>query len=148
MDREERLRRRREQYRVRRSRETAEEREQRLEARRVRERRQRAMISTEHRQMLLQQRREARHRIAENQPLEIPSVDDPFVVSKVTEFYNHLYGLSMVKCSICSEQFPNIQVNSAGSCKRCATDKHIPKLYSALNNMDPGAVPVELSVSI
>ena len=31
--------------------------------------------------------------------LKIPSVDDPFVVSKVTEFYNHLYGLSMVKCT-------------------------------------------------
>ena len=53
--------------------------------------------------MLLQQRREATHRtesIAENQPLEIPSVDDPFVVSKVTEFYNHLYGFSMVKCTL------------------------------------------------
>ena len=67
------------------------------------------MISTEHRQMLLQQRREATHHIAENQPLEVPSVDDPFVVSKVTEFYNHLYGLSMVKCSICSERYMDPQ---------------------------------------
>ena len=60
-------------------------------------------VSTEQRQMLLQRRREARHRtesIAKNQPLEIPSVDDPVVVSKVTEFYNHLYGLSMVKCTL------------------------------------------------
>ena len=38
--------------------------------------------------------------IAENQPLEIPSVNDPFVISKVTEFYNHLYGLSMVECTL------------------------------------------------
>ena len=98
MDREERLR--REQYCGRRNRETAEEREQRLEARRARERRQCAMMSTEQQQMLLQWRREARYcteSIAENQPLEIPSVDDPFVV---TEFYNHLYGLSMVKCTL------------------------------------------------
>ena len=61
------------------------------------------MISTGQRQMLLQWRREARHHtesIAENQPLEIQSVDDPFVVSKVTEFYNHLYWLSMVKCTL------------------------------------------------
>ena len=46
----------------------------------------RTMMSREQRQMLLQWRREARHcteSIAENQPLEIPSVDDPFVVSKV-----------------------------------------------------------------
>ena len=57
MDGLERLRRRREQYRVRLSRETVEEREQRLEARRARERRRRAMMSTEQRQMLLQQRR-------------------------------------------------------------------------------------------
>ena len=57
MDGLERLRRRREQYRVRLSRETAEEREQRLEARRARERRQHAMMSTEQRQMLLQRRR-------------------------------------------------------------------------------------------
>ena len=59
-------------------------------------------MSTGQRQML-QWRREARHHtesIAENQPLEITSVDDPFVVSKVTEFYNHLYGLSMVKCTL------------------------------------------------
>ena len=65
---------------------------------RERERCRRAMMSTEQRQMLLQRRREARHRtesIAENQPLEIPSVDSPFVVSKVTKFYNHLYGLCM-----------------------------------------------------
>ena len=61
------------------------------------------MMSTKQRQMLLQRRREARHRtelIVENQPLEIPSVDDCFAVSIVTKFYNHLYGLSMVKCTL------------------------------------------------
>ena len=47
MEREERLRRRREQCRVRRNRETAEERESRLEARRAHERCQHAMMSTE-----------------------------------------------------------------------------------------------------
>ena len=76
-------RRKREQYRARRNRRKLQK-EQRLEARRARhsERRRRTMMSTEQRQILLQWRREARHRtesIAENQPLEIPSVEDGFL---------------------------------------------------------------------
>ena len=54
---------------------------EKAEVRRARERR--AMMSTKQRQMLLQRIREARHHtesIEENQPLEIPSVDDRFVV--------------------------------------------------------------------
>lgn len=54
----------------------------------------------------------------------------------------------MKKCSICLEQFPNLKIDSSGSCKRCSSDKYIPKVYSALNNMHPGSVPSELSVSI
>ena len=91
MEREERLRRRREQYRARRDRETAEERESRLEARRARERRRRAMMSTEQREILLQRRREARNR-SEPTPEspthsnEILSPNDPFVISKMSQF--------------------------------------------------------------
>ena len=96
-----------------------------------------AVMSTQQPQMLLQQTkvRLQSENVVGSRPrcTKVPSPDDPFVV----EFYNHLYGLSMVNCSIYSEEFPNIQVNSAGDCKHCATDKHIPKLYSALNNMDP-----------
>ena len=51
MKREQRLR--REQYRARRNRETAEERESRLEARTAHDRRQNAMMLTEQRQILL-----------------------------------------------------------------------------------------------
>ena len=76
MDREERLRRRREQYHDGTELQKLQKRESRgwKEGEHVRCRR--AMMSTEQRQMLLQWRREARHRtesIAENQPLEIPS---------------------------------------------------------------------------
>ena len=49
--------------------------------------------------MLLQRRREAKHRtelIEENQALEIPSVDDRFVVSIVTKFII----ICMVKCTL------------------------------------------------
>ena len=80
---------------------------------------------------------------------EISSFNDPVIVNKITEFYNDLTTtLEMKKCSICSEQFPNLKTDSIGSCKRCSMDKHIPKVYSALNNMHPGPVPSELSVSI
>ena len=60
---------------------------------------------------------------------------------------SHVGLAGMAKCSICEEWFL-IQVNSAGSHKHCATDKHIPKLYSVLNSMDPGPVPVQLSVCV
>ena len=62
MDREERLRRRREQFHARWNRETAEERKLKLEARRACERCQCTLVSTEQWQMLLQQGRKARHR--------------------------------------------------------------------------------------
>ena len=65
IEREERLRR-REQYRARRNRETAEERESRLEARRACERCQNAMMLTEQLQILLQQKRQARNHSVAN----------------------------------------------------------------------------------
>ena len=64
MERKERLR--KEQYRARRNRETADDRESRLEARRACERHQNAMKSTEQRQILLQQKRQARNRSVAN----------------------------------------------------------------------------------
>ena len=108
MERKERLRRKREHYHVRRNKKTAEERGLRLEARRACERHQQAMMSTEQWQMFLQQRRRARNcseSLAECQPHynEILSPDDPFVISKMPKFYNHLNRLSMMNCSICPE---------------------------------------------
>ena len=78
MDTEERLRRRREQYRVRQSRETAEEKESRgWKQGEHCERRRRAMMSTEQRQMLLQRRREA---------IDIAPTDDE--IPYITAFYH------------------------------------------------------------
>ena len=34
----------------------------------------------------------------------------------------------------------------SAECQRCSRDKHIPKLYSSANNMDPGPIPSELQV--
>ena len=55
----------------------------------------------------------------------------------------------MEKCDVCLEKFLSSSVRYiAGEsvCLRCARDKHIPKLYSAANNMAPGPVPCELQV--
>ena len=39
-------------------------------------------------------------------------------------------------------------MTSAGSeCVRCARDKHCPKSFSSVNNVDPGPIPKELMVS-
>ena len=45
------------------------------------------------------------------------------------------------------ERFPNMFITDSGSCKRCDNDKHIPKLFSAGNNMNAGSVPLEPTVS-
>ena len=138
MEREKRLGKRREQYHARRNRETAEEIESRLEVRRACERHQHPMMLIEQRQILLQWKRQARNHsepIAVHQPHcnKILSPDDPFVISKMSEFYNHLNGLSMMKCFVYSERFPNIRVNSAGSCKRTGHEALGQRILLALS---------------
>ena len=80
------------------------------------------------------------------QPQRLPQLN-PDVIAKMRDFHNDMAALQAVKCLICFERFPSISVNEIGSCKRCHNDKHIPKLFSAANNMDPGIVPPELMVS-
>ena len=98
-------------------------------------------MTSECRQALAQQRREGYSRnTLQNAELqhsthcqEIPSFDDPFIVNKITEFYYHLTTLEITKYLICSERFPNLKLNSTGSCRCCSTDKQILKVYSAVN---------------
>ena len=59
-------------------------------------------------------------------------------------------SLQMSMCITCRERFPGLtlQMTPSGTeCLRCVRDKHSPKTYSSLNNMDPGPLPHELSVS-
>ena len=50
---------------------------------------------------------------------------------------------------ICCKQFPGLKVNShSGECLSCSRDKHVPKLYSSENNMNPGPVPQQLQVNM
>ena len=63
----------------------------------------------------------------------------------MTEFHKNLMRLEAVQCLLCLES--TLKVNEAGVCACCNGDKHVLKLYCAQNNMDPGPVPTELTVS-
>ena len=157
---ENRHRRQREQYRRRCDRETEEQRQVRLERCKDHDRQRCATMRTEQRHALLSQRRESYRRSKCNEiessaslsaqntnRYEIPTFNDPFTVSKMTEFHKNLMRLEAVQCLLCLAKFPTLKVDEAGVCARCNGDKHIPKLYCAQNNMDPGPVPTELTVS-
>ena len=133
-------------------------------------RRRRAILTDQQRETILQQRRnlirqprrdgchsenasitedpaeEGQHPC--QQTRRLPRFDDPEVIAKMTQFHDELAGLQLQKCSICLERFPNISINNNHNCKRCDNDNSIPKLFSAGNNMDPGSIPLELTVSI
>ena len=168
--RDERLRRRGEQYQ---SRETPEQRRERLDRCNDYERRRYAALTVDQRRSLPQRRRERalQSNRSEHQPTdnhatnedsppmqasqtvhhsmtqnELPSFDKPSVISKITQFHDDLMSLTFNKCCICKENFPSLKLN-AGLCTCCHADKHIPKLFSAENNMDPGPVPSQLKVS-
>ena len=67
-------------------------------------------------------------------------------------FHSELASLSVSKCITCLEKFPGLSVavvspdTDSTECVRCIRDKHIPKVYSRANNMNPGLVPPELLV--
>ena len=92
MDREERLRCRRERYRIARERETPEQREERLRRNREYMRHRRAAMTPEQRQTEAERRRNS-HQDSTRLPRreELPSFDDPGVVRKMTEFHNDLH---------------------------------------------------------
>ncbi|CAG8792226.1 10852_t:CDS:2, partial [Gigaspora rosea] len=46
-------------------------------------------------------------------------------------------------CPVCNEYFPSV-VLVKGMCRRCYSEKILPKKFSAENNMDPGEIPHEL----
>ena len=51
------------------------------------------------------------------------------------------------QCIFCLERWPVRMQHDSGcnyTCLRCKRDKHVPKLFSAQNNKDPGPVPPEL----
>ena len=81
-----------------------------------------------------------RRRLEDEEVLPIDTDAEP---SRNTFFYS-------AKCETCLECFPNLPVSSQPNgvieCRRCAHNRHIPKLFSKGNNMDPGAVPTQLQL--
>ena len=72
----------------------------------------------------------------------------PSVQEKMRRFHSHIASLTCPKCSTCLESFPGLQLPPPfNECARCIRDKHIPKMYSSANNMDPGYLPTQLQVS-
>ena len=62
-------------------------------------------------------------------------------------FHSMIAATRFHRCVTCLENFPNVSVISrTAECRRCHMDKHIPKLCSSANNMDPGKVSPQLQV--
>ena len=136
-----------ERERARRASETAAEKEARLRKRRMRDRARRAAETEEQRQTRLQQKcSRERHR---DQVTHLPLLEQSSVQSKMLKFHAHCAALEMPTCTTCCKQFPGLKVNShSGECLSCSRDKHVPKLYSSENNMNPGPVPQQLQVNM
>ena len=111
-----------------------------LQAARVRERR---ASETPQQTSDRHQRDRERH-----QPLHgLPTLDQRAVQDKMRRFHTHLTTLDMPTCSTCCERFPGIRLASGSTeCARCHKDQHVPKVFSAANQMDPGPIPSQLQV--
>ena len=102
----------------------------------------------ESRQARLQHDRQRHQQQREVNP-DIPLFEQAAVHSKMRNFHLKLMSLEFVKCTTCLEQFPDLATSTDRTeCARCGRDKHIPKLYSASNNMSPGPVPSQLQVHV
>ena len=56
-------------------------------------------------------------------------------------------SLQSTKCEVCQEQLTYLRVDAHQTCKRYASDKRELKLFSTQNNINPGTIPPELTVS-
>ena len=160
--------RRRERYRLTRQAQTAEQAELRRATRRQNDRQRRDHLSAEQSQLILQQRRAVHNTNSQRDQSSsgtrvdhgtsgcatntvqvdgAPRFNQPSVIAKMTEFHVHMDSLQPTKCEVCQERFPNLRVDDQQICKRCSSDKHEPKLFSTQNNMNPGTLPPELTVS-
>ena len=106
-----------------------------------------AAETSEERESRLQQVRDNRRHCSSASEM-LPLFLKPHVHSKMSKFHYKLAALQVPSCTTCLEKFPGMDVNGQSECFRCSRDKHLPKLYSSHNNMNPGPVPPELMVSI
>ena len=127
---------------------TAEEREGRLRLLSASQRERLATETAEEREARLQSDRQ-RHRDLEVVQSQLPLFRQHSVRSKILRFHGHMASLDSPQCTTCSESYPRLQLSSQSTvCLRCTQDKHIPKLYSTANSMNPGPIPPQLQVGI
>ena len=89
-----------------------------------------------------------RHRKQRGEQPQLSLFEQHLVHQKMSAFHRHLATLDVSQCTTCSKGFPGLKLQSQhAECLRCCRDKHVPKLYSSTNNMDPGPVPAQLQVS-
>ena len=124
--------------------ETLDQREARLEQMSLAQQRRLAHETPEETATRCEEDRESHRRRREQQSVR----------TKIVNFHSHLAAIQVSKCVTCLEKFPGLNVRTVSpdsndtECVRCIRDKHIPKLYSCMKNMDPGPVPPELQVSV
>ena len=124
--------------------ESPEEREARLRQMSIHQRQRLTVETVEEREVRLQRARQRERDIRTcGEQTSQPSVQE-----KMRRFHSHIASLTSPKCSTCSESFPGLQLPPPfNECARCIRDKHIPKIYSSANNVDPGSLPTQLQVS-
>jgi len=66
---------------------------------------------------------------------------------KMSKYHADLASFKVSRCTPCSEVILGLFLHSR-ECQQCSRDKHIPKLYSSANNMNPGPVLPQLQVSL
>ena len=95
---------------------------------------------------LSRQQRLARRREQERE-IQDPLFEQHVVRCKMSSFHSKLMSLEFHRCTTCLECFPDLTMAASSTeCRRCTQDKHIPKLYSTANNMNPGVVPRQLPI--
>ena len=89
-----------------------------------------------------------RYREQQSVQPQLPLLQQCSIQAKMHKFNVNMATLDTPTCSTCSERFPGLHFHSTShECLRCSCDKHIPKLYSSANNMNPGPIPPQLQFS-
>ena len=128
--------------------ESPEEREARLRQMSAHQHQRLTVETVEEREVRLQRARQRERDIRTSGEQTSQLFTQPSVQEKMRRFHSHIASLTSPKCSTCLESFPGLQLPPpSNECARCIRDKHIPKMYSSANNMDPGSLPTQLQVS-
>lgn len=133
----------RERRKQRKSTETTEERSNRLEREKEIKRNMR-LRNKQIRQEYDEERQDSAEE-TDDEPVRIRSAKTISVEEHrmLQKFRETMDNIRYNTCPVCNERIPLMSLVK-GSCRRCHTEKKVPKKFSAANNMDPGDIPDEL----